>query len=298
MRLLMGTMDAVAPESVLIAFYGMRRHQRAFGIYPNPLKPKTFSEKLLHRMIFDRRPILRQLQDKYAVRAYVRDRVGTHILPALYWVTKNPADIPFDDLPDKFVVKATHGCGWNHLVPDKTKVNRQDLIDKCTTWLRLNCYYQDREWAYKDIEPRIIVEQFISDGTGLAPTEYKLYVFHGQVHLIWVTTGRFVDERADSYTPSWRRLSMKRGAKLVERPMPRPPHLDEMIRCAEILGGGLDFIRVDLYEGDQVYFGEMTVYPSGGLEFYEPKWNWHFGRLWDPSSRKAQILGWGGRPPL
>jgi hypothetical protein len=141
MRLLMRTMDAVAPGSVLIAFYSMRRHKRAFGIYPNPLKPKTFSDKLLQRMIFDRRPILRQLQDKYAVRAYVRDRVGAHILAAVYWVTKNPADIPFDDLPDKFVVEATHGCGWNYLVPDKTKVNRQDLFDKCTSWLRLNCYY-------------------------------------------------------------------------------------------------------------------------------------------------------------
>jgi len=41
-------------------------------------------------------------------------------------------------------------------------------------------------------------------------------------------------------------------------------------------GGGLDFIPVDFYDGNTMHFGEMTVYPSGGLEFYEPEWNRHF----------------------
>jgi hypothetical protein len=273
-------MGAVLPESALIAFQGARRHKRVLGTYPNPIRPKTFSEKLLYRMIFDRRPILTELQDKYAARGYVSKKIGDHILPAQYWVTQNPADIPFDDLPNKFVAKATHGCGWNYLVADKASVNRQDVIDKCTSWLSSNYYHRCREWAYKDIERRIIVEEFISDGTGLTPTEYKLSVFDGHVRLIWVTIGRFVEERGDSYTPPCDRLKMKRSAKIIEQPVPRPPHLDEMIRCAEIVGDGLDFIRVDFYDAGRVYFGEMTVYPSAGLEFNDPEWNCYFGRLW------------------
>jgi hypothetical protein len=47
----------------------------------------------LHRMVFDRRPILIQLQDKCAARDYVREKIGERVLARLYWLTKTPADI-------------------------------------------------------------------------------------------------------------------------------------------------------------------------------------------------------------
>src|SRR5579864_7231178 len=68
--------DGVLPESAAIAFSAIRRHKRNVGIYPNLLHPKTFNEKVLHLMVFDRRPILTTLQDKYASREYVRNRVS------------------------------------------------------------------------------------------------------------------------------------------------------------------------------------------------------------------------------
>ncbi|HLJ59911.1 MAG TPA: ATP-grasp fold amidoligase family protein [bacterium] len=269
------------PEPALIALAALRGHKRTFGVYPNLISPKTFSEKVLYRLIFDRRPLLITLQDKYAVRDYVRDRIGEHMLPRLYWVTKTPADIPFDDLPDKFVVKATHGSGWVHLVPDKARLDRRDLLDRCTCWLRWNYYNYAREWAYKHIEPRIIVEEFISDGRGPAPVDYKFYVFGGKVHLIYAIIGRFIDVRNNGYTRSWDRIEMKTRGKSIDQPMPRPPHLDEMLEYAERLGDGLDFLRVDLYDAGKVYFGEMTLYPSAGGEFFDPKWNRYFGELWN-----------------
>src|SRR5579883_814080 len=79
------TVEAVVPEPMLIACAVVRRHKRTFGVVPNLIAPRTFSEKVLHRMVFDRRPILITLTDKYAVRAYVRDRIGDHVLPQLYW---------------------------------------------------------------------------------------------------------------------------------------------------------------------------------------------------------------------
>jgi TupA-like ATPgrasp len=307
-RLLERAMNAAVPETAFIgfvAFHTIRRHKRVFGTYPNLVCPKTFSEKLLHRMLFDRRPILTNLQDKYTARRYVVERIGEHVLPTLYWITKDPMDIPFDDLPDKFVVKATHGCGWNYLVSDKKSVDRQDLIDKCTGWLNWNYYYRSRgrEWAYKNIEPRILVEEFVSDDTGLSPRTYLLYVFNGQVQMISVTMKRFepgptrrptLDLRADCYAPSWDLLNMKTRFKSIGQLVPRPPHLDEMIKCAERLGNGLDFVRIDFYDARKVYFGEMAVYPSGGLEFYDPMWNRHFGELWDLSLRRNSL---GGQKP-
>ena len=282
------TARAVVPETALIAFDALRRYKRAFGVYPNLISPKAFSEKVLHRMVFDRRPILVTLTDKYAARDYVRDKIGEHVLPRLYWVTKTPSDIPFDSLPNEFVVKPTHGSGWVYLVPNKACLDRRDLLDKCACWLRSSYYYHEYEWAYKHIEPRIIVEELISDGTGPVPVDYKFYVFDGKVHFIWAITGRFTDFRIQGYTPSWDRLEMKTRSKSIWPPLPRPLHFDEMIRYAEILGDGLDFLRVDFYDAGKVYFGEMTVYPDAGLEFRHPMWNRYFGECWNLWNRSPR----------
>ena len=276
------TAEAVGLESAAIALCAMRRHQAEFGRYPNLLRPRTFNEKVLYRMAFDRRPILITLQDKYAARDYVRQRVGEDVLPRLYWVTKNPADIPFDRLPRSFVVKATHGCGFNYLVPDKTRADRADVTAKCALWLDRN-YYScsgNREWAYKHMEPRIIIEEFVSDGTGQSPLNYRVEVFGGRVQLITVDTG----DRCDHYGRSWNRLDL-RGRLEPIGGVSRPVLLGDLIDCAEAVGAGLDFIRVDLYITTKVYFGEMTIYPVAGVRRFAPeKWNRYFGDLWDLST--------------
>jgi len=183
-RALGTTARAVLPEAVRIPAWVVWRYAQRFGVLPNLLAPKTFNEKILHRILFDRRPILTTLQDKYAVREYVRARIGAHVLPEMYWATNDPSTIPFDTLPRKFVVKPTHASGWAELVVDKASVNPRALVETCRGWLRQNYYYAEGEWVYKNIEPRIIVEEFIDDGTGSVPTDYKLFVFDGRVELI------------------------------------------------------------------------------------------------------------------
>lgn len=275
------TVDAVVPEAAAMAFSAMRGHKAAFGSYPNLLRPRTFNEKVLYRMVFDRRPILTTLQDKYAAREYVRQQVGEHVLPRLYWVTKSPADIPFDRLPTRFVVKATHGSGFNYLVPDKARVDWADVMAQCAFWLKRNYYSGNREWAYKHIEPRIIVEEFLSDGTGQSPLNQKVFVFGGRVQLIQVDAG----DRCDNYDKSWNRLDL-RGRREPIGGVPRPALLGDLIDCAEAAGAGLDFVRVDFYITTKVYFGEMTIYPSAGLKRFVPKkWDRYFGDLWVSSTR-------------
>jgi TupA-like ATPgrasp len=290
-RALEHTVRAVVPEPAAIAFAAMQRHKRKFGVYPNLIRPRTFNEKVLHRMVFDRRLILRTLLDKYAVREYVRKRVGEHVLPRLYWVTKTPADIPFDDLPDKFVVKPTHGSGWIYLVPDKAHLDRQDLIDKCNAWLGQNYYDTCREWAYKHIEPRIVVEEFISDGSGLAPMDYRCYVCNGRVHMINVMAGRFEDLREGYYGRCWNRLHVTSVFEPIGE-VPCPKHLDELIRCAEILGDELGFGRVDLYDAGKVYFGELTVYPVAGVKVFRPyEWDRYLGSMCDSVGSEEPLHG-------
>ncbi len=113
----------------------------------------VLNEKVLHRNPFDRRAVLTQLADKAAVRSYVERRLGPQFLPKLYHLTSRPDTIPFDELPDRFVVKPTHGSGWVQLVTDKCTLDRAALIETCCDWLKRSYYKEGREIVYKNIKP-------------------------------------------------------------------------------------------------------------------------------------------------
>ena len=121
---------AVMPDWLYILYKCFLDFHMGHGAYPNILKPRSFSEKIQYRKLFDRRAILVKFADKFAVRDYVRERLGEDILPALYHVTEDPTDIPLPILPNRFVVKPTHGCGWIYIVRDKNTVDSNELT-KC-----------------------------------------------------------------------------------------------------------------------------------------------------------------------
>jgi TupA-like ATPgrasp len=258
-------------------------HWKRHGVFPNIINPVTFNDKVLYRRLFDRRPALTQVSDKAAVRFYVESRLGPQILPKLYYLTTRPDAIPFDQLPNRFVVKPTHGSGWIQLITDKSALDRAALIETCSAWLKRSYYKETLEWAYKHIEPRIIVEEFIDDGSGTAPNDYKLFVFDGTVKLIQVDTGRFIDHRRRLYTPAWEKLDVLLGEyEDVIGDVPRPVHLAEMIAAAQKLGDGWDFIRAEFYDtGARLCFGELTTYPgAGGVRFRPQEFDRYLGQCW------------------
>ena len=63
--------------------------------------------------------------------------------------------------------------------------------------------------------------------------------------------------------------------------MPRPDSMLEM-EAAAALARDLDLLRLDLYEADgEVWFGETTAFPNGGLVAFEPSSvDLEWGRLW------------------
>jgi hypothetical protein len=240
----------------------MAKYRKAHGVYPNLVRPTTFNEKILHRILFDRRVVLTQVTDKAAVRSYVESRLGSQILPKLYWLNDRPETIPFDELPRRFVVKPTHGCGWVQIVMDKSALDRSALIESCTRWLNQSYYEISREWVYKGIKPQIMIQEFIDDGSGSRPTDYRLFVFDGAVELIQADVGHLTaNRRVRLYTPAWEKLAPESGGDI-----PQPAHLAEMISAARTLCGSLDFVRVDFYDTlEQLYFGELTTTPESGL---------------------------------
>lgn len=274
----------ILPEPIGISIVSMYRYRHKFGYYPNIFRPKTFNEKIQARKIFDRREHLCLWADKYAVRDYVKAKVGPNVLANLYHVTTNSSDIPFDKLPRQYVVKPTHGSGWVQIVKNGDAINREELIDRCRRWLSLNYFDVTKEWAYKAVKPRILIEEFLDPGDGNPPNDFKIFVFGGQARAIQVDVGRHANHTRNLYDTDWNRIACQYGRyRNCAEEVSKPDSLAAMIRYAEILSDNVDFVRVDFYDiQGKVYFGELTNTPGSGLGKFEPRsWDATFGDFWE-----------------
>src|SRR6202008_4693858 len=112
-------------------------------------------------------------------------------LPALYCWSPRADNLPFDELPDEFVLKANHGSGWNLIVGNKTALRRSDLVRLRRRWLKSDFNIVGREWAYRDIRRAFFAEQRLRSARDAVPPDYKLFVFAGKVRLIQVDRDRF-----------------------------------------------------------------------------------------------------------
>jgi len=253
------------------------------GYWPDIRKPRSFNEKIAYRQLCAPHRLAPLVADKWRVRQYVAERGLAHILNEVYFVTDDPDKIPFDDLPDRFAIKANHGCSWNILVNDKTALNRQETIKLCRKWLssKYSRTNVNDETHYDSITPLLLVEKFIGTGPVGVLLDYKFLCFHGKVHCIYV-----VDKAGHStlncYNTRWEDLAI-RYVHPIGKGVPRPAILPEMIDIAERLSRDFDFCRVDLYAPDdaRVVFGEITLNPTGGVGRFVPgEWDFRLGELW------------------
>jgi len=276
------TLRASSREAAIDLLYTAKRFRATFGRPPDLRSPRTFNERIACKKLNDRNPLLTVLADKLAVRQYVAERAGPSRLTALLCATEDPARLDVARLPDQFVVKATHGSGCNLFVRDKSRLDLVRTIDLCRQWLAMNFYEVGREWCYRDIPPRILVEELLSGDDGDVPIDFKFFCFGGVPRFIQVDVHRFADHRRNIYDPAWNRLPVALHRDNFDWPMVPPDTLHEMLEVAATLSAGLDFIRVDLYSvGNRVVFGEMTNYPGNGFERFTPdEYDSVFGSAW------------------
>lgn len=253
-----------------------------FGYSLDLKNPKTFCEKLQWLKLYDRKPEYARMVDKYEVKKYVADKIGNeYIIPTL-GVWDAPEDIEWEELPNQFVLKTTHGGGGNGVIvcKDKTKLDIKAVGKQLHKSLSSDLYKTFREWPYKNVSKRIIAESFLASPSGELK-DYKFFCFNGKVKCFKIDFGRFVEHHANYYSPEGELLPF--GEKGLE-PDPNhieimPENLNEMISLAEQLSDGFKFLRVDLYNiKGKIYFGELTFYPAAGLgELVPDEWNEKIG---------------------
>lgn len=236
--------------------------------------PKTYNEKIQWIKLNDHNPLMPKCCDKYAVREYVASKGCETILNALLWEGFRPEEIPFDELPDRFVIKVTHGSTFNIICTDKSKLNRQEVIAKCNKWLKAKFLEAYGEWFYGIEPPRVIVEKYLDDGTGRL-RDYKVYCFNGEPRYIGVDSGD-VEKGThfkDIYDTQWNLLpgyemAYPNSGKVLEK----PAVLDVLLKYARILSEDFLHARTDFYIiNGEVVFGEITFSNSAGFGRVEPK---------------------------
>lgn len=242
--------------------------------------PKSFNEKLQWLKIHDRNVLYTKMVDKYEVREYVKEKIGEEYLIPLVGGPWDTADeIDFDALPERFVLKCTHDSGSVIVCRDKSNLDIKAVIRRLNRGLNIKFFYLAREWPYKNVKPRIIAEQYISDVDSGDVRDYKLHCFNGRVKLVLVCADRMHVEKKVFYDSEWNKLPLKRPNVSSDIEIPKPIMYEKMIKIAELFSQGIPFVRVDLYEIEgKLYFGELTFFPAGGFEAFEPEeWDLKMG---------------------
>src|SRR5690606_20869532 len=149
------------------------------GKFLNLRNPKTYNEKLQWLKLYDRNIDYLKYVDKYEVRSYIKEKIGEEYLIPLIDVYDSVEEIDWDSLPDKFVLKCTHGSNCNIICKDKKELDIEDSKNKLEKWMKKSWYWFGREWVYKDLKPRIICEKYMVDESGVELKDYKFFCFNG-----------------------------------------------------------------------------------------------------------------------
>lgn len=248
------------------------RFYKIYGKAPNISNPKTLNEKILYRKKHQsQNPLFTLLADKYLVRQYVEDKIGSEYLINLVDVVDSmdvgKVILNIDDYKG-CVIKPNHASGRVYIVP--SEVSEQDLAKLEKTmkkWMSTDYSKRHGEMQYRDIERKILIEEFIGDRDTL-PIDYKIHLFKKSYaeynYVIEVLTNRaenemrstfFVNNLEDAYLGHY---EINKHEKEI---------LIEAINLSKTLLDDLDYARIDWYIiKEQLLFGEITLTPFAGLD--------------------------------
>lgn len=258
------------------------------GYWMNFKNPVTFSEKIQWLKVYGYRSEYCLMVDKYAVKDYVSKKIGSkYIIPTL-GVWNKPENIEWDILPNKFVLKTTHGGGGCGVVicKDKSTFDIANAIKRLNLSMRINGGNSYREHPYSGVKKRVIAELLLEDNNKNDIWDYKFYCFNGEPKFCQVIRNRNTIETIDFYDMEWIHqefVGLNPIASNGLNPVPCPYNLYDMKRICRELANGIPFVRIDLYEiNKEIFFGEITFYPASGFGRFSPeKWNTKLGEMID-----------------
>lgn len=255
------------------------------GYYLDIDDPKTFNQKIQWLKVNYDDPRMGKCVDKAEFKFYVQEQLGDGYTIPLYGVWDNENMIDFNALPNSFVLKSTLQSDGRHIivVKDKTKLDMDKLKTVLCSWLQpRNALCVSYCNAYRDLRPRILAEKYFEGFKGQV-LDYKFMCFNGKAEMLFVVADRGKAMCVNFYDLDWNLLPFTRVYPNTSYPIAKPKNFDRMLKIANKLAAPFPFVRVDFYEssdGKNIYVGELTFYPGGGYESFQPiEWDYKLGDM-------------------
>ena len=238
--------------------------KEGFGRLPNPALPRTLNDKYFWRKVFDRAPVFTRISDKILVREWLKVQNIDVQSPEILWTGTRPEDIPDTLLTNGVVVKANHGSGTNVML-EAPPADREAFNERLHRYLRKDYGRKKLEWAYFDIERRILVERRIPN----INAEFKFYTFGERLERLVMIHDRFEEISADIWVPDgkggWALENEKAMVSSRQGNKPLPQSMEAAEALAREIGKRFDHMRVDiLTDGKEIWFSEVTIYSMAG----------------------------------
>lgn len=254
------------PDDVYVKMY----YRLKIGKKLDLKNPILYNEKLQWLKLYDHNPQYVIMVDKYAMKDYVSKKVGEKYTIPTLGIWERFDDIDFTILPEEFVLKGTHDQG-SVLLCKKNSFNYDAARKSLNHSIKLNYYSICREWPYKNVKPRIIAEPLITDGNNFL-LDYKFFCFNGEPKFMYISSDLETAPKTDFYDMNFEKINMKMRDPNSDTIMEKPVFFDEMKQLAQKLSEGIPHLRVDFYfANNNVYVGELTLFPNAGFCKIEPK---------------------------
>ena len=233
-----------------------------FKRHINIKHPQNLAEKIAWLEYHENNTLKTKCTDKWAVRDYVKSKALDEILVPVYGSAYSAVtDLDFDNLPDQFVLKATHGCGMNLVCTNKKDIHPDEVLATLRQWLSTTFGTYSFEPHYEKIPHRFYIEKYLGDGDAMV--DYKFFCFHGKPSFVEVCSNRKSGLKLSLYDMEWNRIDAITEKRYTPEQLERPKSFERMKDIAEILSKDFVFVRVDLYHiEDKVYFSELTFTPA------------------------------------
>jgi hypothetical protein len=246
-----------------------RLFRREVGFEGDFENPETHWEKVQFRKLYGNHEFYGRLADKLLVRDYVRKRVGEEVLVPLLGVHDRLDETILDGLPGSFVIKVSNASGWNEIVRDKGKMDYRRTIRYFNRKVKRNFSRNCGEVHYDYSEPKILIESLLLAEDGELPWDLNFYCYNGSKGFDYCLHATSADRVFEGHF--YRNETLIEGnlsSGMIETHL-RAENFDRLLEIARELSGGIDFVRVDLYNFcGKIFFGEMTFTTSAGFKVY------------------------------
>lgn len=250
-------------------------YKKNLGKKLNLYFPRSFNEKIQYLKLFDNSKRKTMLSDKLQVLDYVSRFLDNNHLKKIYGVYNSFDEISIESLSFPFYIKTNHGCKMNMKIDSREFWNKNydSIRNKFELWLKMDySFVNGFELQYRNIKPKILIEQVIENPDTFCPFDIEIYCFNGKAKLIQIrkivteySFGISLYDENGSYLPYT--LNKKHKYQNIDI-VPLPQYYKELIRVSKQLSDGFKFVRVDfLCTNSNYYFSELTFTPYSG--YYE-----------------------------